>query len=109
MLTANEFLQLAQMTGEPVTFTQTKPPQATIAVPYAILSSLSKAAEPIVNAFGISGFSIQVPAALFAVPPEKFDVIVDTRGKRHVVEHVVLHTARGSGAPVSYTLYSKGH
>jgi hypothetical protein len=108
VLTAAEFNQLATLTGEPVDFIQAKPPNITRKV-QGIVASTSKAAETIVNAFGVSGTSVQVAAAIFVPPPEKFDIFILQNGKRIVIDTVIAHAARGSGVVTSYTCYAKGH
>ena len=60
------------------------------------------------NAFGVNGVSIQLAADALPIAPEKFDTFTDTNGARHVVDTVVKHEARGTGAAVSFTCYAKG-
>lgn len=107
MLTAPEFKQLLNVTGKTLAWTQAKEPRATLNV-ICILQSTSKAAEVIVNAFGINGTSIQLAADALPVPPEKFDTFTDANGHRYVIDVVIPHEARGTGALVSFTCYSKG-
>lgn len=107
MLTAAEFAQLLKHTGKPVTWVQAKPAHASATV-QAVVQSTAKAQESIVNAFGVNGVSIQVAADALPMPPEKFDSFVDPLGARHVVDTVVKHEARETGAAVHYTCYCKG-
>lgn len=107
MLTAAEFKQLLNVTGKGMTWTQAKEPHATQALT-VILQSTSKSQEAIVNAFGINGTSIQLAADALPVPPEKFDTFVDMNGHRYVVDVVIPHEARGTGAHSHFTCYSKG-
>lgn len=107
MLTGGEFNYLLSATGEPVTFTQAKAPQATYSV-RAIVQDLSKAPEAIVNAYGISGKSIQFGVAGFTVPPEKFDAITRANGERITIDLVLPQGERGTGAIIYYLAYGKG-
>jgi hypothetical protein len=107
MLTLAEFKQLLAVTGSPVTFTKVKDPAVTVNI-RAIVQSTSKAPEAIINSFGVNGVGFQIAADALDTAPEKFDVIVDADGHRHVVESVVTHHSRGAGTPTSYTLYAKG-
>jgi hypothetical protein len=107
MLTLGEFKELLAATGSPVTFTKVKAPSVTTSI-RAIVQSTSKASEAILNSFGVNGVGFQIAADALDVPPEKFDVIVDADGHRHVIETVVTHHARGAGLPSSYSLYAKG-
>lgn len=105
MLSAAQFASLLSVTGEPVTWEQAKPPQATQQV-RAIVQSLSRAPENIVNAYGIDARSIQVAAG--TVAPEKFDQFIDGQGNRYTVDLVIEHRERGTGALISFTCYAKG-
>lgn len=107
MLTAAEFSRALALLGVPVTWTQAKAPNATESI-RAIVQSTAKAQEAIVNAFGVNGVSIQVAADALPTAPEKFDSFTDANGARHVIDTVVKHEARGSGALVNFTCYAKG-
>lgn len=108
MLTLAEFNELKKHTGVQITWTQTKPPQQTMLIDKAIVQATKRENEAVVNAYGLSGISIQIAAPDLPVPPEKFDVFTDVQGFRHVADIVVPHKARGSGEVVSYTCYCKG-
>lgn len=108
MLTLAEFQALANATGSPVNWSQAKAPNQTAAVSKAIVQSTKKSEEPIVNAYGVNGKSVQVAVTDLPVAPEKFDTFTDAYGARYVVDLVVTHAARGSGEIVSFTCYSKG-
>jgi hypothetical protein len=107
MLTSAEFAQLLAATAQPVTWTQAKAPHATANV-RAIVASTAKAQENIANAYGVNGRSFQFAANALPVPPEKFDVITDAEGNRYVLDAVVVHQARGTGAITSHTCFAKG-
>lgn len=107
MLTLNEFKTIVNVQGKPLTWAQAKPPHATASVK-GIVQGTSRSPENIVNAFGINGTSIQVAVDALPVAPEKFDVFTNANGERFVVDMVDKKEARGTGAPVSFTCYSKG-
>lgn len=107
MLTAAEFNVLLSQVGSPVTFQQAKPPNTTIAL-NAIIQPISRSEEALINAFGLTGRSIQFAvSALGGIVPEKFDRVV-VGGETFVLESVVPHHARGTGALTYYVGYSKG-
>lgn len=108
MLTPAEFNTLLAVTGEPVSLTQAKPPQASYNI-RAIVQDMTKAPENIVNAYGLSGKSFQFPASGFAVPPEKFDTVVRANGDRYTLDVVNAELQRGSGAVSYYIAYAKGN
>jgi hypothetical protein len=109
VLTEQEFRALLSATGEPVTWTQTKAPQATAAVVAIVqtLGSVKGADETIVNAYGVSGRSIQIAARDLPVAPEKFDVIT-CQGERFVIETVLAQHSRQTGTIAYFLLYVKG-
>jgi hypothetical protein len=107
MLTAPEFAHLVQTLGQPMTWQQGKPPHDSASIT-VIVQSTAKAQEAIVNAFGVNGVSIQLKVDSIPIPPEKFDIFTDANGHRYVIDTVVKHESRGSGALVSFTCYSKG-
>ena len=105
VLTAAEFGQLLSVVGEPVTFRRAKAPGASITV-QAIVQDTSKAAEPIVNAYGVSGRSVQFYVA--GVAPEKFDRITRANGEELVFDVVNPQAQRGNGLVSYYVAYAKG-
>ena len=107
MLTAAEFKQLLANTGRLLVWVQAKPAHASASV-QGIVQSTAKAQESIVNAFGVNGTSVQIAADALPIPPEKFDSFIDGNGTRYVIDTVVKHEARGTGAAVSFTCYAKG-
>lgn len=107
MLTAGEFGQLLAIVGEPVTFHQAKAPQAVQAI-RAIVQSNAKAPDSVINSFGVNGRTVQMAAAGFAVPPEKFDWVTLANGERWVFEMVDPQHERGSGAITYWIGYCKG-
>lgn len=107
MLTLAEFRTLANATGIPAVWEQAQAPNQTAAIGKAIVQSTSKAAEPIVNAYGVNGKSIQVAAADLPTAPLKFDAFV-VQGNRYVIDTVIEHKERGTGAVIHYTCYSRG-
>ena len=110
MLTAIEFNQLLAAVGEPVTFVQAKPPAATVAT-HAIVQDIgqnsSRASEAIVNAYGLTGRSVQMNMTGLAVPPEKFDTIIRSNGERITLDIVNPEHARVSGTVSYYIAYGK--
>lgn len=108
MLTLTEFKMLAKATGQPVTWTQAKAPNATATIARAIVQSTAKATESIINAYGVNGTSIQFSVADVPVEPEKFDAVVNATGERFVINDVIKHFERQSGALIYFTCYSKG-
>ena len=106
MLTAAEFNQLLAQTGEPVTFTQAKAPRLTVAT-RAIVQDMGRAPEAVVNAYGLTGRSVQMTLAGLTVPPEKFDTITRSNGERITLDIVNPEHARGSGTVSYYIGYGK--
>lgn len=108
MLTLAEFRTLANVLGVPVTWSQAKVPNAVAIVPKAIVQTLTKAAETIINAYGVNGFSVQVAANDLPVAPEKFDTFIDAEGRKIVIDTVVAYEERGTGVITHFTCYAKG-
>lgn len=106
MLTATEFNQLLATVGEPVTFVQAKPPAASVTT-RAIVQDMGRAPEAVVNAYGLTGRSVQMNMTGLAVPPEKFDAIIRSNGERITLDIVNPEHARGSGAVSYYIAYGK--
>ena len=105
MLKAAEFRQLLDATGQMVEHHQAKPPSAVTNVK-AIVQSTSKAAEAIVNTYGVNGFSLQISA--LDLTPSKLDQFVLATGERLTIADVVPHHERGSGTLSSFTCFVKG-
>lgn len=108
MLTPQEFAQLLTVVGEPVTFTQAKPPHLAVAT-RAIVQDLGRAPDAIVNAYGLTGRSVQMTMAGLTVPPEKFDTIKRSNGEVIVLDMVNPEHTRGSGVVSYYIGYGKAH
>lgn len=108
MLTLREFLQLAKITGAPMTWTQAKEPKLSVTLAKAILQSTKKERDTIVNSYGLNGHSIQVAKRDLPVAPEKFDRFTDNEGNHYVADTVVTHKERGTGLVTHYTIYCKG-
>lgn len=108
MLAPQEFAQLLMVVGEPVTFTQVKSPHLTVST-QAIVQDLGRAPEAIVNAYGLTGRSVQMTMAGLTVPPEKFDTITRSNGEVIVLDMVNPEHTRGSGAVSYYIAYGKAH
>ena len=106
MLTESEFRALLDATGEPVVFNQAKVPN-TVANVKAIVQPLTKDNEVIVNAYGVTGRSIQIAARDLPVVPEKFDVVT-CQGERHVIETVLPQHTRQTGTIAYFICYAKG-
>lgn len=107
MLSAAEFSRLRDVLGSPITWTQAKAPNASASCS-GIIDSVRNAPEKIVQAYGVDGWQIQVLASDLPAPPVKFDTIEDGSGRRFVLDDVVAHKERGTGATVHYTCYAKG-
>ena len=105
MLIASEFRQLLNVVGQTIEHHQAKPPQ-TVTNVKAIVQSTSKAAEAVVNTYGVNGFSIQVSA--LDLTPLKLDQFVLATGERLTIADVVPHHERGTGKLSSFTCYVKG-
>lgn len=108
MLTLAEFRLLANATGQPVTFTQAKAPNASASISRAIVQSTRKSAEAIIQAYGVNGISVQVAADDVPVEPIKFDSFLLANGDRFVIDTVITHSERTSGVDTHYTCYCKG-
>lgn len=108
MLTLPEFKTLQKYHGLPLTWAQAKAPNQSALVAKAIRQSTSKAAEAIVNAYGVNGQSIMVAAQDLPEAPVKFDSFTDTNGEKYVVDSVIHHNERGSGELIYFTCYCKG-
>lgn len=108
MLTEAEFLMLLAATGEPIVWKQAKPPHATASV-RAIVQSIgaSRSDDIIVNAFGVTGRSIQIAARDIPVEPEKFDEIT-CQGEKYILETVMPQHSRQTGTITYFLCYSKG-
>jgi hypothetical protein len=109
VLTEQEFRALLSVTGEPVVWKQAKAPQATANVRAIVqtIGSVKSAEEVIVNAYGVTGRSIQVAARDLPVAPEKFDEIT-CQGERYIIETVLPQHSRQTGTITYFLLYSKG-
>lgn len=107
MLTAAEFRILLQYHGSPLVWEQAKPPGQTAQL-QGMVDSVRNAPEKIVNAYGVDGWQVQIAASDLPLAPAKFDVFTDSEGGKFVIEEVVAHKQRGSGAVVHYTCYAKG-
>lgn len=107
MLTAAEFEKLLAQLGEPVVYRQAKAPQATYNI-RAIVQDMGKAPEAIVNAYGLSGRSIQFLASGFTVAPEKFDSITRASGEKITLDLILPRGARDTGVVSHYVAYGKG-
>lgn len=107
MLTAAEFNNLLAALGEPVTFRQAKAPSTTYNI-RAIVQDMGKAPEAIVNAYGLSGRSVQFVASGFTVAPEKFDSVTRASGERITFDLILPQAERGTGVVTHYVAYGKG-
>ena len=105
MLKAAEFKQLLDVVGQPVEHHQAKPP-STVTNAKAIVQSTSKAAEAVVNTYGVNGMSFQFAAA--DVTPHKLDRIKLATGEVYTIADVVPHHERSTGTLASFTCYAKG-
>lgn len=108
MLTLAEFNLLAQAVGVALVWRQAKAPFGSVTAPQAILQSTSKNNEAMINAYGVSGWSIQIAAGVLPVDPEKFDAFFDVAGNTYIVDTVVAHKERTTGVVTYFCCYGKG-
>lgn len=106
MLTAGEFSALLAQLGQPVALHLDGQPNPVLV--RAIVQDTSKAPEPILNAYGANGHSVQFSAAGLPSAPQRFDACTLIDGRRLVFDLVNPQATRGSGAVTYYVAYSKG-
>lgn len=107
MLTPAEFSTLLSVHGEPVVLTRAKAPQGPVNL-RAIIQNTARAPENVVNAYGLTGRTVQFLASAMAVPPEKFDTVTRATGEEITLDLVEPVHQRGTGSVSYYVAYAKG-
>jgi len=106
VLTDAEFSTALGAMGVPVTWTQVKPPQASVNVK-SITGTIDNRNEVLVNAYGVGGRTFQFRAQDLPTPPVKFDQIV-LAGETYTIHDVNTYHERGSGNVIAYRCLCKG-
>lgn len=106
MLTPAEFTQLRFVLGVPVTFSSAKPPSVSKEID-AIVQPINSRDEGLINSYGVGAKTIQILASDLPIAPLKFDTVI-CAGERMVIDTVVAHNTRNSGAVCFYLCYVQG-
>jgi hypothetical protein len=106
MLTPQEFTQLREVLGVPVTFTSAKPPSVTKNLK-AIVQPINSRDEGLINSYGVGAKTIQILASDLSIAPLKFDTVM-CQNERLVIDTVVNQYVRGNGSISFYLCYVKG-
>ena len=105
-MTRSELTLVFGQLAIPVTFKQTKSPN-TVSDIKALVQSNSRAAESIINSFGVHGKQITILEASLTVVPEKFDkVVID--GTNYVIEAVSPIYDHVVGDTMGFRCHTKG-